>query len=1097
MRENLVGGEAHFEKLIAHSYSGVTLFDSSLQIIYRSPSAERITGWKDLERAEAPVDSIVHPDDLPMVENALQSVLKSDGEPYILTFRVKHYEGHYIWLESTYSNMLSEPGINAIVCNFKDVTAEKKVESALRKQTEQISELLDTMTDGFISLDEHLCYTYANKNVLTMVGMELKSLLGKYIWDVFPDAVGSATYQAIQTAVTEKIYVCNEDFYAPLQLWQENRVYPSAGGVSVFIRDITKQKKEEHHLKLLESVITNTTDSILITEAEPFDEPGPRILYVNEAFTKMTGYTAEEVIGLSPRILQGPKTDKEELARLSRSIRSWQPCEVTLLNYKKSGEEFWINFTLTPVADENGWYTHWISIERDVTKRKNEELRATFLAGISTLFTDKLDLPVLLNKLLERLVNYGHFKLAEIWLIGADKNKMAIAASVAPTDAMQTFYKNTHEIRSFIKKDEGPTEPAGNTNGIQFLDNLDKRKDLLRGDAARDAGLQAAYVIPLTAGNLTIGALVLGLGAGQEADTNLVALFPEFSTRFGAEIKRKQLEQDLNQVFNFAPDILCIIGTDYRFKKVNPAMSALLEYSEEEILAKTLGDFLHPDDLEASRTRLKTFIEHKKTLYFENRFVSKSGRVIWLSWTASNSDEEGLIFAVGKDITDKKELKSLLDKVTALAMVGGWEVDVKKGTVYWSKITKRLHEVEPNYEPTIETGINFYRQGHDRDTIIQLMSDSINKGTSTDVELQIVTAKGNTRWVRVVGEPEFVDGKCVGVYGSFQDIDARVKAETSAKAALEERNVILESIGDAFFAVDKNWVVTYWNNMAEKVLFKPKAEMLNHNLWEVFKEAVGYESYNRYHEAIQTGLAVHFEDYYPPLKKWYEISAYPSVNGLSVYFKDITERKVTESLLKDSEKRYSELFQLSPLPKWVFDLDTLKFLDVNNAAIEHYGYSLEEFLSMTIKEIRPLEDMPALGKILEEHKNEKQFTLPGNIRHKRKNGEIILVDIKSNDISYKGKNARIIVANDITERLSYIQAIEQQNEKLKEISWMQSHIIRAPLARIMGLVPLLNDAINNPEARSEIMEYIKLSANELDSVIGDITDKTNVVPYKG
>lgn len=137
------------------------------------------------------------------------------------------------------------------------------------------------------------------------------------------------------------------------------------------IQDITKRKNEEHHLKLLESVITNVKDSILITEAEPFDEPGPKILFVNEAFTKMTGYTAAEVIGKTPRILQGPKSDREELKRLRNALRNWESCEITTINYKKNGEEFWVNFSVSPVKNSNGWFTHWIAIERDVTEQIN------------------------------------------------------------------------------------------------------------------------------------------------------------------------------------------------------------------------------------------------------------------------------------------------------------------------------------------------------------------------------------------------------------------------------------------------------------------------------------------------------------------------------------------------------------------------------------------------------------------------------------------------------------------------------------------------------------------------------------------------------
>jgi len=144
-----------------------------------------------------------------------------------------------------------------------------------------------------------------------------------------------------------------------------------------------------------------------------------------------------------------------------------------------------------------------------------------------------------------------------------------------------------------------------------------------------------------------------------------------------------------------------------------------------------------------------------------------------------------------------------------------------------------------------------------------------------------------------------------------KDITSRKNAEAAATDILEERNTILESIGDAFFAVDANWTVTYWNNMAEKVLSKTKAEVLQHNLWDVFSESVGSESYKQYHGAMATNQARHFEDHYPPLNKWYEISAYPSVNGLSVYFKDVTERKLAEIQLQnlniDLQKQTKEL----------------------------------------------------------------------------------------------------------------------------------------------------------------------------------------------
>jgi PAS domain S-box-containing protein len=142
------------------------------------------------------------------------------------------------------------------------------------------------------------------------------------------------------------------------------------------MKDVTRQKEEEHQLKLLESVITNTNDTVIIMEAEPIDELGPKIVYVNEAFTKMTGYTPGEVIGKTTTILEGAKSDKKELKRLSDAIKTWQGCEITIINYKKNGDEFWNNISISPVADANGWYTHWITVSRDVTDniRKDQEI---------------------------------------------------------------------------------------------------------------------------------------------------------------------------------------------------------------------------------------------------------------------------------------------------------------------------------------------------------------------------------------------------------------------------------------------------------------------------------------------------------------------------------------------------------------------------------------------------------------------------------------------------------------------------------------------------------------------------------------------------
>jgi diguanylate cyclase (GGDEF)-like protein/PAS domain S-box-containing protein len=126
-------------------------------------------------------------------------------------------------------------------------------------------------------------------------------------------------------------------------------------------------------LRLLESVAVHARDSILITEAEPIDLPGPRILYCNAAFTKTTGYSAAEVLGLTPRILQGPNTDPAARTRLREAFLAWESVEIELINYRKDGTEFWVELSIVPVADDRGWFTHWVSVQRDITERKEAE----------------------------------------------------------------------------------------------------------------------------------------------------------------------------------------------------------------------------------------------------------------------------------------------------------------------------------------------------------------------------------------------------------------------------------------------------------------------------------------------------------------------------------------------------------------------------------------------------------------------------------------------------------------------------------------------------------------------------------------------------
>lgn len=363
---------------------------------------------------------------------------------------------------------------------------------------------------------------------------------------------------------------------------------------------------------------------------------------------------------------------------------------------------------------------------------------------------------------------------------------------------------------------------------------------------------------------------------------------------------------------------------------------------------KNFYETIHPDDRKKYVEAQMNVMEGKDKMDIEHRIILPTGKIKYVQSKADLvRNQKGEIIRIEgtvQDITERKELANLLNKANRLALIGTWEVDLIKNTLYWSEITKEIHGVDQDYIPDLATAINFYKEGTDRALILQKVEKAMEDGSPWDVELQINTTQGLLKWVRAIGEGEFSNGKVVKIIGSFQDIDVRKKHDSEVAQVLADKNAILESIDDAFFAVDKNWIVTYWNRQAEKVLVKTKSEMIGNNLWSVFSDSIDSDSYKHYHKAAETSQSVHFEDFYPALATWYEISAYPSGNGLSVYFKNVSDRKLSEIRLKELNEDL---------------LKQAKKLANSNAELERFAYvashDLQEPLRMITSFLTQLE----------------------------------------------------------------------------------------------------------------------------------------------
>jgi PAS domain S-box-containing protein len=210
---------------------------------------------------------------------------------------------------------------------------------------------------------------------------------------------------------------------------------------------------------------------------------------------------------------------------------------------------------------------------------------------------------------------------------------------------------------------------------------------------------------------------------------------------------------------------------------------------------------------------------------------------------------------------------------------------------------------------------------------------------------------------------------------------------------------------------------------------------------------------------------------------------------------EVAQTAELNSKLMESKSHYKSLFVQNPSPMWVVEAESYRFLQVNDAAINSYGYTRAEFLNMTVKELRFSINADGTDKDLKE-----QYVLGKAHRyitqHQKKNQRIFDVELRSNTIVFEGKQVILAIGRDITQQNSYIQAIEEQNRKLQDIAYIQSHSVRAPLANIMGLVELIkmnNETIEN----LELIERLDVCANAFDVVIKKIADGTLVYDIQG